>query len=83
MIAAVDHTGSASVNRSKIWNVFARLPALSAVSDTVIHEIISHYVRLSRWVMFAGWQRHFAAGIRPKQRQPGGDPIARRDRRQG
>ena len=36
MMAAVDQTGSASLNRSRIWNVFARLPGLSAASNAVM-----------------------------------------------
>src|SRR4051794_13857482 len=38
MMAAVDQTGLVSLNRSRIWNVLARLPALSAASDAVMTE---------------------------------------------
>src|SRR3954452_21784091 len=36
MMAAVDQTGLVSLKRSRIWNVLARLPVLSAASDAVI-----------------------------------------------
>jgi hypothetical protein len=36
MMAAVDQTGSAAVNRSRTWNVFARLFPLSELSAAVM-----------------------------------------------
>src|SRR4051794_17694410 len=45
MMSDVDQTGCASLNRSRIWNVLARLPPpLSAISSVVTRMIVSHYV---------------------------------------